>query len=181
MEFDTAYARAYEWERAGKTGWELEELAVRDWVTAGPVLDCPVGTGRFIPLWQEKGLAWRGIDRSPAMLAQAAARFPGCPVEEGDLLNLTHPDASYAVAVCVRLLPWLGPGEMVMAMAQLRRMAREVVVSVRVGEDGARCWRGSRTHGVRSFLAATEGMQIAETRITGEGEAGQFLILHLTR
>jgi SAM-dependent methyltransferase len=182
MIFDRAYADSYEAERAGKPGWLAEHAAVAEMLGPGPVLDCPCGTGRFFDLYRERGLAWTGIDSSTAMLARAAMRSNGEGVGVGDLLaGLPFPDRFYGSAVCIRLLPWLKPHQLPVAIRELGRLAGVVVVSIRVGTPGVRCRRGSVTHSWKDFRAACSaaGLKHTHVRDTADTEVGQFLVAKL--
>jgi len=66
---------------------------VRD---TGPVLDAGCGTGRIAGYLAGLGVAVRGLDLSPGMLALARTSFPELAFVEGSLLALPEPDASLA-------------------------------------------------------------------------------------
>lgn len=66
---------------------------VRD---AGPVLDAGCGTGRIADYLAGLGVAVRGLDLSPGMLALARTSFPELLFVEGSLLALPDADASLA-------------------------------------------------------------------------------------
>ena len=64
------------------------------------VLDLCCGTGRLSLLLRERGCLVTGVDRSPAMLAQAARRLgPDTPLLRADLRQMSLP-RSYDAAVC---------------------------------------------------------------------------------
>jgi SAM-dependent methyltransferase len=182
MIFDKAYADNYEAERANKPGWLAEQAAVAEMLGPGPVLDCPVGTGRFLDLYRDRGLAWVGIDRSPSMLAKAARRSKAGRLDLGDLLHgLPFPDHLYGSAVCIRLLPWLAPAQIPVVIKELGRLAGVIVISIRVGYVGTRCYRGAITHSWRDFRTACKaaGLRHTNVRCTAETEVGQFLVVRL--
>lgn len=172
-------ATTYEARRAHKPPWEAEQTAVREFVRLGPVLDVPVGTGRYLGIYQDLGLQATGCDLSPDMLAVAAAK--GFPAEliQGSIFTLPFPDAHFGTAVCTRLLNWLQPGEMARAIAELVRVAREVVLSIRLGEP--KQWT-TYTHGRETFLAATAGDWLdAERELREEGPQGSYRMIRLRR
>lgn len=128
-----AVAAQYDAAREGTPGRLAERAAIAQMVTEGPVLDCPVGTGAFCELYRHLGLV--GVDLSDEMLALAAAKHPGLELHRMDLLEgLPFADGQFATAVCIRLLWWLRDGDMQRAMAELRRVSRSVVFSIRVGQ-----------------------------------------------
>jgi SAM-dependent methyltransferase len=179
MQFNGAYASAYDAERDSKPGWMAEHHAVADWLKEGSVLDCPVGTGRFIPLYLGRRLPFIGMDRSEAMLEVCRSRFPAARLLTGDMLATGLPDQSYGTLVCVRLLPWLTPPEMAEALREAARVAGRAIVSVRVDKvGGAVCWRGSLTHAWDEFRFAVQdaGLRVADIRETAHSPVGRFLM-----
>jgi 2-polyprenyl-3-methyl-5-hydroxy-6-metoxy-1,4-benzoquinol methylase len=68
-------AATYDEIRRKQQRWHLENEAVERMMAnaTGTVLDVPVGTGRYLPLWHRLGLACAGIDASEEMLALARA------------------------------------------------------------------------------------------------------------
>lgn len=141
------YAAAYEAKFAGTEKWANEHAAVAEFLEEVPpgsvVLDCPVGTGRFIPLYDELGLLCFGVDISPDMLASAKRKCAGIgrPIrlEAGSLFDLKH---QADVAVCVRFLgDWLDPDRLHDALAALRRCAPRIICGFRhtaVAQPGKR-------------------------------------------
>jgi ubiquinone/menaquinone biosynthesis C-methylase UbiE len=134
-----ATAEQYEAMRQGKPKWIAEHAAVAELLEGVPagstVLDCPVGTGRFIPLYDERELFCYGVDISPDMLAVAKRNHgapPGKPIslEVGSLFDL---DRRADVAVCVRFLGHLDPDELREALAVLRRCAPVLIIGFRYG------------------------------------------------
>lgn len=155
-------AETYDAQRQTSPRWANEMRAVADLVTAGPVLDVPLGTGRFIPTYRARGLDFTGLDISSDMLA-TTERTHGYRGLMGSVLQLPFPDRSYTTAVCIRLLDWLSPVEMPIAVSELRRVARNLVLTVRHGTEGVSV---NYTHGLANFYAAIQGLFIAERRTT---------------
>lgn len=124
-------AIGYDAKREGTPGRIAERAAITRMVSEGPVLDCPVGTGAFCDLYQHLGL--KAVDLSDEMLAIASAKHPGLQTQRMDLLQgLPFDDGQFGTAVCIRLLWWLRDGDMQRAMAELRRVSRAVVFSIRI-------------------------------------------------
>lgn len=153
----------YDAERCHNLRWAREQLAVNDFVSEGPVLDVPLGTGRYGEIYRAKGLRVTGIDISPDMIAMARRRYPTIEAREGSILALPFPDDAFATAVCTRLLDWLAPDEMARAIAELRRAARALVVTIRTGVPRIAV---NYTHDLSRFYAEIDGLFIAERRVT---------------
>lgn len=118
--------------RKRSTGFILR--ALRKAIGAAPktILDCPTGTGRFaIPLQQE-GYLVTGGDYSTEMLGEAHRQrsAQGPRFFRGDIRQLPFPDQSFDVVICVRLFHLIQPEDRVIAMRELRRVAREKIVVV---------------------------------------------------
>lgn len=158
-----AVARNYDRERAHSIRWARELVAVSDFVTEGPVLDIPLGTGRFVDIYKVKDLAFTGVDISGDMLEVALSKHPGIDARPGDIFQIPFPDGTFPTAVCVRLLDWLTPAEMVAAIAELRRVATILIVSLRHGKEEVRV---NQTHDWNRFLAQLDGLHIADRRLT---------------
>lgn len=130
-------ARNYEARRQGRQ-WQSEREAVRDALdrlTPRAVLDVPCGTGRFWPLYDERGVHATGLDLSRDMLDQARARGWEL-VEEGDVFDTGFLDGTFDLTVCVRLLNWMTRQECVAALAELARVTAQegrVLVSIGLG------------------------------------------------
>jgi len=125
--------RTYERLRAAQPEWTRERAIIAAALTAmrpgDTVLDVPVGTGRFLPLYAERGLSVTGVDLSPDMLAEARRKPTGARLLVGDvcgdLVKLLGGFVDYAV--CLRLLNWLTPFEAERAVGQLLRVTRTAV------------------------------------------------------
>jgi len=94
------------------------------------VLDVPVGTGRFIPLYEFLGFHVHGWDINADMLKEAAkvVRGENVYLRRGNALALDAPDQSYDVAVCIRLFRWLSKDEVVRVIKELQRVAKRRVI-----------------------------------------------------
>jgi len=96
---DPDVVREYDRRRFGRGGgryvaWK-EEATIRELIRQmelGPgavALDCPSGTGRFVPLLRNAGLRVVGIDISPAMLELTASFGVPCVRASADALPLS--------------------------------------------------------------------------------------------
>lgn len=87
-----------------------EDLIMGAWLddlTPGStVLDCPCGTGRFIPLITGKGFHYTGADISDAMMEEARKIAPSAPIEfvKADAEKLPFADNSFDCVIVWRLL-----------------------------------------------------------------------------
>ena len=169
-----ATARQYERMRQKTELWLAEQAVITEWVTQGPVLDVPVGTGRFIPHYLSRGIDFIGVDISPDMLSQAAEKDPYAPLDRGDILaGLPFADRAFRTVVCVRLLVWLPPDDMARALAECLRLGDEVVFSVRVGVEGRHPRRASLTHSEQRVLDALGDRPVLERRTLKTSHAGE--------
>ena len=102
----------------------------------GSVLDCPVGTGRFLRLYRDLGIRYvTGVDASEEMLALARRKrwSRGVKLEQRDAAKLEL-HASHDVAVCVRFLDLIDERAMQTVTEGLCRAARHgVILTVRLG------------------------------------------------
>jgi len=130
-------ASQYEAKRSHTRKWRLEHDAVASLLPdAESVLDVPVGTGRFFPLYD--GMRVTGVDISPDMLAEARKRgFKDLHL--GDIRDMRFADGRFDVAVCMRLLNWLTPSDMAQAVKELSRVASILIVGLRAHRDYPTC------------------------------------------
>jgi ubiquinone/menaquinone biosynthesis C-methylase UbiE len=98
----------------------VENLLAR--IPPGSALDAACGTGRHTGRLISHGHEVIGVDQSPEMLAQAAAKVPQAQFRVGDLTDLPIPDASVDLVLCALALCHLDDvGE---AIAEFRRVLR---------------------------------------------------------
>lgn len=130
-------ARDYEARRAGEPKYEAEARMLPEWLADLPartsLLDCPVGTGRFIPFYESKGFTVLGMDVSKDMIAEAVKKrtSPLVSFDVGDLVKLEDAIGSsgyFSVAVCLRILNRLTPYDFRQAMRGLQWVARDRVI-----------------------------------------------------
>lgn len=126
-------AEGYDDARSKKANWAAENAAVEKWlgiVGAGArVLDIPVGTGRFLAAYRCQRMSVVGMDVSADMLEQARRKNAGADLRAGHILAIDLPDGSVDVAIAVRILNWLTPGEVRRALAELARVTRRWIIT----------------------------------------------------
>lgn len=135
-------AATYELIRKKQARWAWENEHVERMLRAlrpSGVLDCPVGTGRFLPLYGNGTIrsidCVLGIDASEEMLALAKRKGPWTMLRKGDASDLVGiEDKAWDVAVCVRFLDLIDEDAMRRVVRELCRVARRaVVLTIRLG------------------------------------------------
>lgn len=158
-------ALGYDERRSGREFWAKEYAAVRGMledITAGAhVLDIPVGTARYAPIYDEFGFQAVGIDVSPDMLAVARAKVAALDVvmdlREGDALAIDAEDRSFDAVVCTRFLNWILPDEMVQVLGELMRVCRHrLIVSIELAARTSE--KGNKPQDPQFFAAALEAL-----------------------
>lgn len=163
MQADRYYgstARDYEKKRSIKPDWQREQNAVSKMVTSGPVLDVPVGTGRYLQIYKDKGFKFQGIDASHEMIAQAHLKHADLIAKRGCITDLPFKGRQFGTVVCSRLLNWLYPVDMAKAVQEMRRVGKQIVTSIRLGEKGHHEGQANYTHSRQDFYAAIDGLFI---------------------
>ena len=131
-------AAGYDKKREESPKWKEEDRIIKEYLEDVPlghwVLDCPVGTGRFIPFYEEKGFLIRAVDISEQMLHQATRKvtnqekyYPSL----GDVRDLKFKAKSSNVSLMIRLTRWLmeeGPEHVVAALKELQRVTSEKII-----------------------------------------------------
>lgn len=126
-------AQSYLAQRVHQPIWQAEHNAVASFLDQLPrgqsVLDVPFGTGRFVPLYLERGMSVTGIDISDAMLNEARRALgpaAGAVVMlRADASKLPLAGQSFDGAICVRFLESIIPFAMVRpVLSELRRVCR---------------------------------------------------------
>jgi len=130
-------ASGYEAKRMKQLRWHQENAIVRGMLEGarGSVLDVPVGTGRFLAMYNELGLhPVVGIDSSDEMLKLAARKGFPYELENGDARKLRFADRSFDNVVCVRFLDLIDEPAMTAVVTELLRVASSrVIATVRFG------------------------------------------------
>ncbi|HSH29283.1 MAG TPA: class I SAM-dependent methyltransferase, partial [Thiohalobacter sp.] len=151
-------ARDYDRKRSHKPCWGREQAAVDKFVSQGPVLDVPVGTGRYLQIYKDKGFKFQGIDASHEMIAQAHLKHADLDAKRGYITDLPFKDRQFGTVVCSRLLNWLYPVDMAKAVQEMRRVGKQIVTSIRLGEKGHHEGQANYTHSKQDFYAAIDGL-----------------------
>jgi SAM-dependent methyltransferase len=129
-------AEAYDQRRSGAARWRLEDEAVSRMLEpfAGRVvLDLPVGTGRFVPIYKRLGCRLIGVDISSNMLSEARKKadevgLADCQLKIGDATRLNPSEIAADVGVCIRLLNWLPAERAERAFTNIAAACREALV-----------------------------------------------------
>lgn len=147
----------------------------------GPVLDVPVGTGRYLDIYKRKGLKFQGLDASDEMIAQAKRKHPALVAQRGTVLDLPFGHKQFGTVVCSRLLNWLYPVDMAKAVQEIRRVGKEVVTSIRLGEPGHHEGQGNYTHSHEDFFSAIDGLFIEGREWVLTAPDGEFAMYHIRK
>jgi ubiquinone/menaquinone biosynthesis C-methylase UbiE len=149
-----AVAAGYDAKREDSDKWKVEQRIIEGMLqeyqegTGGAtlVLDCPCGTGRFLPVYQALGFQALCVDLSDDMLVEAERCFRslwrnGSPPNQaafvrGDVRDLAPVLAGWRspdVSVMCRLTRWLSPEDCVTALCELIRVTtKRVIFTARV-------------------------------------------------
>jgi len=132
-------ASGYEAKRKKQIRWHEENRPVEQMMSlqgAGTtLLDCPVGTGRFLKTWEKMGFRVLGIDASEEMLALARRKRTEATLVQGSALDTRQPPKSHHAVVCVRFLDLIDEEAMRGVMRELARVAiRRIALTIRLGE-----------------------------------------------
>lgn len=152
-------AQNYDAKRVDDPKWTIEQKIITDMLSDLPagttVLDCPVGTGRFLQFYLEKGFKFLGVDLSGDMLIQSAIKCGASPddirewiakskqagsiipvtidtdkgeLAQGDVRNTGLPDKCVEAAVMCRLTRWLSPEDCQRALRELQRIVKSRII-----------------------------------------------------
>lgn len=103
-------AATYEEDRKSEHLWHIEQVYMEKVISLLPeessILDIPVGTGRFLDIYQKKNNHVVGVDVSQAMLNEACNKIVSKHIhlELGDAEALKYPDCRFEYVFCWRLL-----------------------------------------------------------------------------
>ncbi len=175
-------AEGYDERRSGRPHWAIEHAAVYAMLVGFPegasVLDMPVGTGRYAPIYKTLGLMAIGIDASEDMLTVAKQKIDALgftmDLIRGDALDLPIADETFDAVVCSRLVNWFLPSEMKLAVVEMVRvMKTRLIITV---EFGARKQEsGNNPHDPKLFAEALHTAGAVEERRI-EIEKNYFMI-----
>ena len=171
----------YDARRVRQDKWRREFDVLETMLTGralGVVLDIPVGTGRFIPLYRRFGFkSIMGGDVSTDML-NAARKYAGKDLGlfQTDILDIKMHGREVDCAVCIRLLNLLSEQEMQRAVSELCRVANDhVILSIRLGNELKRRSL-SVTHTYDAFMVAIPEEWTQEGEID-LGDGGYRMVL----
>lgn len=143
-------AQTYDKQRVGKRKWEKEHEVVTAFLnkhvpTDELILDCPVGTGRFIPYYIETNRPAYCIDIQQDMLNLAAKKANKKPnniyLAKGNILKLAYADNTFHTSLAIRIVNLLDTVDMQTALRELQRVSTHFVAfNIRV-DDGSGKWR----------------------------------------
>lgn len=130
-------AEHYDQRRAGKKKWRNERAAVQHLTEAltdgSSLLDVPIGTGRFLPIYKDKRLTVIGADASVDMLQQARKTADEIGIDEirllhGNIFELPFGEGEFDTVLCIRFLNWLDRSDMQAAIRELNRVSRKSII-----------------------------------------------------
>lgn len=174
-------ARRYEQARASKSTWKTENQIIERWVKHGPVLDVPIGTGRYIPHYLAEGIEYVGLDISTDMIAQAKKKDPGVDARAGSILQIPAEDGQFETVVCTRLFNWFDEPDMLKALAECLRVGRRVVFSIRLGRPGSRTNSSTITHGRIALSVALDGWHRSRWEVISTIHRGSYEMWEVRR
>ena len=156
-------AKTYDAIREKQERWRVENEVVERWLRElrpiDSVLDCPVGTGRFVGFYRTYGVRLvTGIDTSEEMLALARKKTRrsdhNIDLVQGDAMATGLSDRGYDVAVCVRFLDLIDEDAMRAVVKELCRVARRaVILTIRFSAGAYRPKVNTAEHDRRKFNA----------------------------
>jgi ubiquinone/menaquinone biosynthesis C-methylase UbiE len=162
------FAAGYEAKRKPQIRWKLENEIVTGMLQGakGTVLDCPLGTGRFLQLYKTLGLRCYGVDCSADMLNLARKKhlLPARNLLQQDARDLGFKDQSLDHTVCVRFLDLIDEGAMQAVLCELMRVTRHsIICTIRFGQTYVPKVN-TATHDQRKFgaLIKRKGWKITE-------------------
>jgi ubiquinone/menaquinone biosynthesis C-methylase UbiE len=159
-----AVATGYDAKRENDPKWIIEQKIITGMLDDLPegslVFDCPVGTGRFLPFYIDKGFTFIGMDLSTDMLSQAGAKVQ--PLAEratgelrvGDVRNTQMADKSVDAVVNCRITRWLSPADCQVMLKEMQRIARQRIIWT------ARVANHPHARTLELFEAALDGWKI---------------------
>jgi ubiquinone/menaquinone biosynthesis C-methylase UbiE len=132
--FEAAAARYEQWYAAGR-GQQADAAErglllhlLEPFREARSALEIGCGTGHFAAFLAGQGFRVTGLDRSPAMLAEAAQRLPSVSFVLGDAHQLPLQECSTDLAVFITTLEFVeNPAA---ALAEAARVARQGLIAI---------------------------------------------------
>ena len=172
-------AATYDEIRVRQARWHLENETIARWLhemRPSSVLDCPVGTGRFMCHYADLACTCLkeliGVDASDEMLALARKKAPlsmrrlvTLRLDVGDAPNLPVVGNGVDEVVCVRFLDLMDEEAMRAVVRELCRAARRaVLLTIRLGDEYVPKVN-TATHGRGKFLSLVSrlGWRVADS------------------
>ncbi len=146
LKYTGGVASGYDEKRKRSVRWQNEVRVFGGWLRElrpASILDCPFGTGRWIPEYDEIGARVTGIDISGDMLAEARRRMErpeAYELVEGSIFDLDCAGIDADLIACIRLLNWMPFEQAALALERLSACpAKQMIVgcSVRPADAGA--------------------------------------------
>lgn len=134
----------------------------------GRLLDVPVGTGRFLGLYEGLGVRVVGIDLSEDMLREAGKKLRGhewdfCSLWKGSATELDYETRHFDTAVCVRFLNLIDEKSLRLVMAELFRVTRSrIVLTIRLGDKASGKFLATHDRGRFLALIRRAGWRVGE-------------------
>jgi ubiquinone/menaquinone biosynthesis C-methylase UbiE len=125
-------AADYEKTRKGDEVWKKEDaLMIKLLAKHEPLrlLDVPVGTGRFLPLYEDLGIDVIGADISSDMLDEARKNDVAGELLLANASKLPFTDNMFDTTVCMRFFTWTNVKELNEIAAELRRVSTDRVIA----------------------------------------------------
>lgn len=130
-------ASSYDAKRSGDPKWVKEQEVIEDLFNKVSksqlkVLDVPVGTGRFVPLYKKNDWLVTGMDISEDMLKEAKekAREHSFDMEiaQGSIFDLAKGDSVFDLVVCIRFLNWINFKDFSKVVGNLAKTSKEHLI-----------------------------------------------------
>jgi len=157
-------ATGYDAKRENADKWKNEQRIITGWLDELPdttaLIDVPVGTGRFIPYYEDRGFDWIGIDASLDMLKESLkkkTKEDRGALAQASVRDLPMDDKLADVSMMIRLTRWLEPPEVVRALKELQRVTKsKIILTARVANH-------PYARPIELIESALDGWKIART------------------
>jgi ubiquinone/menaquinone biosynthesis C-methylase UbiE len=180
LKYHGAKARTYDTIRTKQARWDFENKTVWKWLEemkpiARQVLDCPVGTGRFLKKYHELSIHVHGYDISEEMLRLAKRKVPKgnklTYLSQHSATSLPTKDRFFDGAVCVRFLDLIDEEAMRKVMEELARVPKRfIILTIRLGDKYVPK-SNTAEHDARKFRALVKrlGFSVSDSAQFREG------------
>lgn len=138
-------ASGYDAKRLKQKRWHEENRIVEEMLRStklpGGLIDCPVGTGRFLPLYDKMKITGVGIDSSEEMLSVARTKLSrkqktSFTIDQGSADKLRFLDREFRTCVAVRFFNLVEPYALRKCFAELTRVtSSNMICTVRLGPE----------------------------------------------